>query len=770
MWTNRLLKILFIHEGFPSQFTRLGVELNRQGDFECYALASSQCLTEAAQRIGLPHFGFEPDTYLQRDKELPTDYRPVQVLERIMRNTYGIQQAVEKLCLTHHFDAVIGHAGFGATAGLRRILPPSTALLAYAELPGVEARESRPEFPLDREEHLERFALQSVVYTSFLEADLAIVPSLHARSFYPPELQPRIRTQIEGFNLKEYPADRTALGLPAAGKLVGFFGQTLESTRGFDIFVQVARRLKENDDSLQFLVIGRDATYHGNEAGYLQGESFKSYALRQAGVSEEMFIWREVLPYSQFRKHLACLDLAILPYFGGAGNWSFFDAMCSGVPLVASNRAFLPEYAEDCREAFLCDPADVDLQVRRSLELLQNPAKAKAFGAAARARARREFDIAVVAKNYGELVKEAVRLRPQSDSKQWVATARKRGKPTGEIHIHAVTEGTVCDRVRILEPMAMLATIPGVRCTANRKWPIRFERMPQIVIEQRFRELSLVAQRELLSRGALVLAEIDDDPEGLEGLSAESFMPIRAVHAVQVSTARLAETVRKWNPHVVVFENRIAALPPWEEKEDSGVVRIFYGALNRENDWKTIVPALNRVLNEHGDKVMVQVVQDQAFYEALDTPYKQFDPFCPWPNYRSLLRRCDIALLPLAANRFNEHKSNLKFLECAAEGVAVLASDTVYGDTIAAGRTGLLYHEDPATSFADCLAQLLGSRALRQTLAVNAYAYVRDHCLLNRHFRKRHAWYLDLLSRKPELDRDLFDRVPELARPHKPKG
>jgi len=407
------LKLLFIHQGFPSQFTRLGMELNRQGDFECYALVSSQCMTEAAQRIGLPHFSFEPDSRQQRDKELRPDYSPLEVFERIMRNAHGIHVAVEKLCATHHFDAVIGHAGFGATAGLRRILHPSTALLAYAELPGVESRECRPEFPLVLDEHLERFALQSMVFTSVLEADLAIVPSQHARSFYPPELQSKIRTQIEGFSLKEYSADRTALGLPAEGKLIGFFGQTLESTRGFDIFVQVARRLKEHDDSLRFLVIGREATQHGNELHYLNGESFKSHALRQAGVREDMFIWREVLPYTQFRKHLACLDLAILPYFGGAANWSFFEAMCSGVPMVTSNRAFIPEYAEDQREAFLCDPSDVDMQVRRSVELLQDTAKAKAFGAAARARARKEFDIAAVAGKYAALIHEAIRVRTQ---------------------------------------------------------------------------------------------------------------------------------------------------------------------------------------------------------------------------------------------------------------------------------------------------------------------------------------------------------------------
>jgi glycosyltransferase involved in cell wall biosynthesis len=53
------------------------------------------------------------------------------------------------------------------------------------------------------------------------------------------------------------------------------------------------------------------------------------------------------------------------------------------------------------------------MQVRRSVELLQDTAKAKAFGAAARARARKEFDIAVVAGKYAALIHEAIRVRTQ---------------------------------------------------------------------------------------------------------------------------------------------------------------------------------------------------------------------------------------------------------------------------------------------------------------------------------------------------------------------
>ncbi len=71
-----------------------------------------------------------------------------------------------------------------------------------------------------------------------------------------------------------------------------------------------------------------------------------------------------------------------------------------------------------------------------------------------------------------------------------------------------------------------------------------------------------------------------------------------------------------------------------------------------------------------------------SFFDALETPHKVFEPLASYGRYHELLHEADLALLPLEPTRFNEHKSDLKFLECGAHGVAALASVTVYGRTI----------------------------------------------------------------------------------------
>ena len=117
------------------------------------------------------------------------------------------------------------------------------------------------------------------------------------------------------------------------------------------------------------------------------------------------------------------------------------------------------------------------------------------------------------------------------------------------------------------------------------------------------------------------------------------------------------------------------------------------------------MPELNRVLAAVGGQARVQVVYDRAFFDALATPHKVFEPLCSYDRYQELLRAADIGLLPLEPTRFNQHKSDLKFIECAANHVAALASPTVYGRTIVHEETGLIYQSP--TEFGEMLERLI---------------------------------------------------------------
>jgi len=211
----------------------------------------------------------------------------------------------------------------------------------------------------------------------------------------------------------DVPALRRRLGLPPDGPIVAFFGRTLEAVRGFDVFLKVAARLREALPSVHVLVIGSEATLYGNEQAYIGARSFKGHALALAGLHSTDIIWRDFLPYDQFVEHLTCIDLAVLPTFEGASNWSFFDAMSAAVPILSSRRSYVPELIEDGRDGFLLEPDDVEGFTSRALALLAQPGVRRKAGQNARERIRSDHTPERAAAGYESVIREALLRKNQ---------------------------------------------------------------------------------------------------------------------------------------------------------------------------------------------------------------------------------------------------------------------------------------------------------------------------------------------------------------------
>ncbi|HIK32484.1 MAG TPA: methyltransferase domain-containing protein [Oscillatoriales cyanobacterium M59_W2019_021] len=322
-----------------------------------------------------------------------------------------------------------------------------------------------------------------------------------------------------------------------------------------------------------------------------------------------------------------------------------------------------------------------------------------------------------------------------------------------------------CDRVRVLEPDQFSATIPGVRPVSSEKTAalnIAYPQEEKVFIWQRavLTPQAIAKQKNLIDRGYLVIAEMDDDPMRWPIHAQTNFFTYQSCHCVQTSTEPLATFLRQHNPYVAVFPNQLGALPVPKPVNSGEQVTIFFGALNREQDWEPLMDSINRVVTKYIDRVKFYVLHDKKFFDALVTPNKTFEAFSPYPRYKDILYASDLTILPLLPTRFNSMKSDLKFLECAGHGVAVLASPVVYERSISDGETGLIYRSPE--EFESKLEALIANTKLRQTLAQNAYEWVKNNRLLSQHYRQRKDWYLEMRDRLPELNAALKERIPEL--------
>ena len=361
-------------------------------------------------------------------------------------------------------------------------------------------------------------------------------------------------------------------------------------------------------------------------------------------------------------------------------------------------------------------------------------------------------------------------------AKRFVVVAGKMEPPAPGMMIQTfIGEHAACAKVRVHEPDKFCQTMFNVHCEVDRNLVMDLGHArpyrDKIVIRQRMQINKPEALRDmvpLIREGFLFVFEIDDNPflwkKAYERMYYADFT---CCHAIQVSTPALAELMKPFNPNIVVFRNQLERLPaPRVYAAEDAPVTLFFGALNRWNDWKEIMPVINEALHKYGDKLQVKVLFDQKFYEALETENKEFcsgqfpKNFAPYEVYEQVLRSSDIALLPLLDTQFNAMKSDLKFIECAGNGTVVLASPTVYEDTVRHGRTGFIYHD--VEEFRNYLFLLIEDRERRLEVARDAYAYVRENRLLSQHYEERIAFYRSLSERKQEIDGLVLKRIADV--------
>ncbi|MGB3558400.1 MAG: methyltransferase domain-containing protein [Geitlerinemataceae cyanobacterium] len=362
---------------------------------------------------------------------------------------------------------------------------------------------------------------------------------------------------------------------------------------------------------------------------------------------------------------------------------------------------------------------------------------------------------------------ETQKLARQTQAARYLVRAIKSPQPPRRLLVQTLLISTIAsDTVRVYQSDRLLRTIPGVRTISQVNKSELRKALPdeaKVFIWQRDRwslQQAIEKQRVLLRLGYLTIAEIDDDPRIWQDHRDHNFILFRSCHCIQTSTEALATLLRQFNPYVKVFPNQVFALPQPRMYSDTDSVTLFFGAINRETDWLPLMETLNRVLASFADRVRVQVIHDRRFFDALTTPNKTFEPLCNYDRYHELLSQCDVAILPLNDTEFNRMKSDLKFIECAQHGVAVLASSTVYEQSIIDGETGLIYRS--IEEFESKLTQLIDRTSCRRKIAANAYEWVKRNRLLCQHYRQRYEWYLEMYDRLPELTLELRDRVPQI--------
>lgn len=322
--------------------------------------------------------------------------------------------------------------------------------------------------------------------------------------------------------------------------------------------------------------------------------------------------------------------------------------------------------------------------------------------------------------------------------------------------------------IRSRLPARALSSEPDLRVvygTPPQDFPPLPPEQPKVLVMQRPGQLDNDVWRGLLARAIrgnwLVVIEYDDDPElvaQVQRQDAANLDRFRFAHAIQTSTPALADLFGGLNPEVLVFPNAVFDLPPFPAAPREP--RVLYAALGRTSFAVEVARSLEPVITACRG-VQFDVIGDRTVFGAFPTRIKRFHSHLSYEAYLSMMGQCQVTLSPLESGPRNAAKSDAKFLDAATTGALLVASPTVYGQTVQHGVNGLI--AERLEDWAPMLISALNDAAAREGMTRKAWSQVRDHRMFADQIPLRRQAYQDLWVRRDALNAALIARIEGLA-------
>ena len=380
------MHVLFVHRAFPAQFGQLALELTRRYGWKCSALVEhlSRCpepSPEMLQRLDLHYLPRQPDA--GRSPPWPQTYG--QALQR----AHAVAEAVRARPALRP-DLVVGHGGLIPTTFLREVLscpvidyceywfaPAHHDLTYRVDLPPVEPA---PFFPR---------CINAAALVSLVACDAGYAPTHWQRESFPERFRPKIEVHFDGLDTELYrprqdESGPALEGVPSNARVVTFAARGLESMRGFDLFLRLARRIARERSDVFFVVAGDEEAYYGWDELHTGGVKFKRWALERGDYDLSRFVFLGQVEPARLAAVLARSDLHVYLSVPFVLSWSLFDALSCGCVVLAGDVPPVRELIEPGRTGLLAPLFDEEQQAAMALRVLERPADYRPLGDAGR--------------------------------------------------------------------------------------------------------------------------------------------------------------------------------------------------------------------------------------------------------------------------------------------------------------------------------------------------------------------------------------------------
>jgi glycosyltransferase involved in cell wall biosynthesis len=389
------MHVLFLHQNFPAQFGPVAAHLvRRPGDHVTFVTQ-----TTAGRIAGVEHILYKP-----AGGATERTHFAARTFENVVWHSHGVYDAL-KARPDIRPDLVVAHAGFLSALVVRELYDcPVVNYFEYFYRARDSDMDFRPEFPSTAAERLRVRFRNAALLLDLNNCDLGYSPTRYQRDLLPAEYRPKVRVNFDGIDTELWkppparpvrPRRVGRLTVPDDVKLVTYVSRGLESMRGFDIFMRVAKTLCDRRPDVRFLVVGQDRVCYGGDAKRTGGKSYKEWVLAQDAYDLSRIMFLDPVPPSELANVFAISDLHIYLTVPFVLSWSLLDALACGALVLASDTAPVREVVEHGRNGLLGGFFDVTGLADAAERALDNPAEYEPLRRAAVETVRERYSLAV---------------------------------------------------------------------------------------------------------------------------------------------------------------------------------------------------------------------------------------------------------------------------------------------------------------------------------------------------------------------------------------
>lgn len=402
------MHVLFIHQNFPAQFGHIAAYLVQRKGFRS---------TFVSQQPPGNDGGVERIQYQIRGGATQQTHYCSRSFENAIWHSHGVFEALQARPDIKP-DLVVGHSGFLSTAFLRELYdcPIVNYFEYYYHTRGTDM-DYRPDFPYPALNHLRARARNAGLLMDLEECDAGYSPTRWQRGLMPRTYRHKLRTIFDGVDTnlwRPQPGLPRSVGeraLPDDVRIVTYVSRGMESIRGFDIFMKVAKLLCQRRRDVVFVVVGEDRVCYGGDLEFTGGQSFKEWVLARDDYDLSRFIFTGLMPIPALAQLFSISDLHVYLTVPFVLSWSLMDALACGATVLASNTAPVREMIEHDRNGLLVDFFDVEGLADAAERVLDAPDEYRRLGQAGADMIRQRYSLEVCLPRMLDLYEEACHAR-----------------------------------------------------------------------------------------------------------------------------------------------------------------------------------------------------------------------------------------------------------------------------------------------------------------------------------------------------------------------